>query len=172
MMKTVAIGSTNPVKIECVRQAFNLVFPNEEFEFTGVSVDSGVSDQPMSAVESINGATNRATLSLLQASADFGVGLEGGLEKIDDNWYDSGWIVVIDKQGRKGIGSTIRLIVPAEIMELIENGMELGHACDKFYKEENSKQNNGFFGLATNDLITRTSGYRDGVITALSSFIN
>ncbi len=43
----VIVGSTNPVKISCVRVGFQKLFPDREFVVTGVSARSGVSDQPM-----------------------------------------------------------------------------------------------------------------------------
>ena len=50
----VAVGSTNPVKIEAVRDAFTKVFYNDDKEaaskkltILGSPVSSGVSDQPL-----------------------------------------------------------------------------------------------------------------------------
>ena len=171
-MKKIVVGSENPVKIEAVKQAFELVWPNEDWQVEGVGVDSGVSDQPMSDQEGIQGATNRAKRSLTESDADFSVGLEGGLEQIEGKWFDCGWIVVIDKEGGLGIGSTIRMRVPEEMMDLIKQGFGLGMVDDKVFGLENSKQASGHFGIMTNDVITRTHGYRDGVVSALTAFIH
>ncbi len=78
----VAIGSQNPTKVNAVKKAFEKVFPNISWEFTGVDVPSGVADQPMTDRESISGATNRAKQSLKKCNADFGVGIEGGMQMI------------------------------------------------------------------------------------------
>jgi non-canonical (house-cleaning) NTP pyrophosphatase len=59
------IGSLNPVKIECVRQAFQKVFNHEDYLFTGKYVSSGVSDQPMSDRETYEGARNRVIILAL-----------------------------------------------------------------------------------------------------------
>ncbi len=48
---------------------------------------------------------------------------------------------------------------------------ELGEALDKIFNRINTKQAEGHFGLMTNKVITRTQGYRDGVIMALARFI-
>lgn len=167
----VAIGSKNPVKIAAVQEAFKKVWPDKTFAFIGVDVPSGVSDQPMSDEESIKGATNRAKLARQQLGADFGVGLEGGLQEIKGKWFDCGWIVVINKENRMGIGSSARIQTPAKMMEHIHKGMELGHVNDLFFNQENTKHGAGHFGLMTNNAITRQSGYRDGVIMALARFI-
>ncbi len=168
----VAVGSKNPVKIEAVRQAFSTVFPDQKWEIVGVDVDSGVSNQPMSDRESIKGARNRAKKSLRKLKADFGAGLEGGLHKIHKSWFDSGWIIIIDKKGDEGIGSTVRLNTPDTFMKHVFEGIELGVVDDIIFKKHNSKHTDGHFGLMTRNGFTRISAYRDGVISALSRFIH
>ena len=59
-MEKVIIASLNPVKIESVKIGFQKMFPDKDFEFEGVAVPSGVSDQPMSNKETLTGAVNRA----------------------------------------------------------------------------------------------------------------
>lgn len=168
----VAIGSENPVKIECVKLAFQAAWPDKTFEFVSYKTDSGVSAQPMSDAESIKGAIARAQQALSGHDADYGVGLEGGLQKIGEIYYDSGWIVIIDRQHRRGIGSTAKFPIPEKCMKMILDGKELGDAIDILFKEDNMKQKRGFFGGMTNNLITRTSAYKDAVIVALSRFLH
>lgn len=168
----VAVGSTNPVKIQAAKDAFKTLWPKKKWEVEGIKVPSGVSDQPMSDAESIKGATNRAKKALKALKADFGVGLEGGLQKIGKNWFDCGWAVVVDKKGVAGIASTVRIETPTKLMRLIKQGKELGEANDLYFKKENSKQGQGHFGLMTNGAITRAQGYRDGLIMALTRFLH
>jgi len=167
----VAIGSTNPTKIEATRQAFTTVWPNKIFEFVGIATDSGVSAQPMSDEESIRGAQTRAKKALQETSADFGVGIEGGLHHVRDRWFDCSWIAVLDRHGNEGIGSSVKIIVPEHVMKLIHEGHELGTALDKTFNRVNVKQAEGHLGLMTKNAITRTSSGRDGVIVALSHFL-
>lgn len=172
-MPRVAVGSTNPVKINAVQAGFQKVWPKEtHFQFLSVAAASGVSDQPMSDLESIRGATNRARAALAHFQADYGVGLEGGLQQIGSLWFDCGWIVVVDKRGVEGIGSTARIITPPNMVAMIQKGMELGSVIDHFFGTTNAKQGDGHFGLMTNNAITRTSGYTDGVIMALTRFLH
>lgn len=168
----VAVGSKNKVKIVAVKLAFEALWPEKKWHVEGIDVDSGVSDQPMSDEESIRGAFNRAQKALKELKADYGVGLEGGLQKTGDHWLDCGWIVVMDKDGNEGIGSTVKMIVPEKMMKLIHDGEELGIACDIVFDMQDTKQGVGHFGLMTKNQITRTSGYKDGVIAALSYFLH
>ena len=59
-MKTIAVASENPVKIDAVRLGFERMFPGETFNTMGVGVHSGVSDQPMTDQAALKGATTRA----------------------------------------------------------------------------------------------------------------
>ncbi len=172
-MKQIAVGSRNPVKIEAVRLAFTKIWPDDVWEAVGYKTQSGVSAQPMSAAESQTGAKNRAIAALKQnADAWYGVGIEGGLEQIGDNWYDCGWCVVVDRDGFEGIASSARIPTPESIMKHIRNGAELGDAIDNIFNRKNTKQAEGHFGLMTNNAVTRTSGYVQGVCLALSRFLH
>lgn len=172
MKQKIAIGTKNPVKIQAVEEAFMRVWPEREFDFIGVEVTSGVPDQPMSDEESIIGATNRARHAMKIEQADFGVGLEGGIQKIGNQYFDCGWIVVLDTKGNRGVGSSIKMEVPPKMIKLINEGIELGKVVDIVFDVEDSKHSQGHFGLMTGDAITRKEGYRDGVIAALAAFIN
>ena len=172
MVMKIAVGSQNPVKIEAVRLAFEELWPEERWVVEGVNVSSGVSDQPMSDEESIQGARNRAERSIKELHADYGVGLEGGLHQIGELYFDCGWVAVVDRQGIEGIGSTAKIPTPPRMVEMIKKGMEIGVVNDLIFGTQNSKQGDGHFGLMTKNVITRRSGYRDGVVMALSRFVH
>ena len=127
----IAVGSLNPVKLAAVKEAFSIVWPDTVSDVIGVVVISGVSAQPMSDIESIKGAINRAKKSITEVEADYGVGLEGGLQKIGERWFDCGWIAVIDNQGYLGIASTAKVETPPKIITMVKEGMELGYVLPK-----------------------------------------
>lgn len=166
----VAVGSQNPSKLEAVRLGFCAYAPETEWTVVGTPASSGVGDQPMSPLETVRGAHARAKHALeLAPEAAYGVGLEGGLERLDGEWYDRGWIVVRHRDGREGIGSTVGMPVDKEVIRLVlEEGQELGIAADRVFGTVNLKMAQGHFGFMTNNLITRATGYRDAVIVALS----
>src|SRR5690606_21642119 len=125
--------------------AFESIWPEHKWQAFGIEVGSGVSDQPMSDVESITGATTRAWRSLQASDAEYGVGLEGGVhpvlnsrfywqhllqldEKVfgrqdpscqEEIFFDCGWAVVMDRQGTVGTASSIRMQVPSVMMKHI-----------------------------------------------------
>ena len=77
----VVVGSKNPVKIQAVKAAFEMMFQSASINISPVNVPSGVSDQPFGDDETKLGARNRAQSAHAAADCcDFAVGLEGGLE--------------------------------------------------------------------------------------------
>lgn len=125
-MKKVIVGSNNPVKLETTKEAFVQSFPDEEFEFLTFPAPSGVPDQPMGQTETKQGAKNRAEACKLEhPDADFFVGLEGGLEKIEDEYWAFAWMCILNNSGSKGFGRTGSFLLPSKVSELIDKGEEL-----------------------------------------------
>lgn len=168
----IVVASENPVKIEAVRNAFNLIFENETFEFHGINVPSGVSDQPLSDAETLKGAEQRALNAKNSGVAgDFFVGIEGGLQKNDDNYQAFAWVVVLSDK-KEGKAKTGTFILPRRVTELIDQGFELGEADDIVFGQTNSKQKNGAVGILTKNKITRSEYYKSAVILALIPYLN
>ncbi len=126
----------------------------------------------MSDTESIRGATSRAKGALKKSKADFGVGIEGGLQEFKGMWFDSGWVVIINKKGIIGIGSSIRMETPPVIINKVKAGEEIGLIDNEIFKTKDSKKGIGHFGLMTDGAITRMECYTQGVISVLSRFIH
>ena len=172
MNKRVIIASKNPVKINTVRFGFEEVFNDTGFDFEGISVPSDISDQPMSVDETYQGALNRIkNAKKLVEEADFYCGIEGGLEFFKDQCYAFAWIV-IDNGKTIGKARTGSFMLPPKVVELIEEGMELGHADDIVFGHSNSKQKQGSVGILTHDRLDRTGYYKHAVLLALIPFIN
>ena len=171
-MKTIVLASTNPVKIEAVRLGFLHMFPDWELEILTVSVPSGVSDQPLSDKETLQGATNRASNARIKhPKADFWVGIEGGIEDLGDSIAASAWVVVMSSQllGKARSGA---FQLPPAVTRLVRDGMELGDADDIVFNQTNSKQKNGAVGILTENIITRTELYEHAVLLSLVPFKN
>lgn len=106
-MKTVIIGSHNPVKAAVTKKAFELVFPTESFTYITCKAESGVPAQPFGIEETREGACNRSNhCKELHPEGDYFVGLEGGLEILTDEHWVSGWMYIQDTTGRIGYGRT------------------------------------------------------------------
>lgn len=125
----------------------------------------------MSFDESIKGAKTRAKEAIKKLKADFGVGLEGGFDETKHGTFLSGCVVIVDKKGRFGIGSGMRLLMPKRIIEEVKKGRELGEVMDKIRGLKNTKQQDGAAGFFTKGLIPRVDGFERATIYALARFL-
>ena len=171
IMKTIIVASKNPVKIQSALDGFRRMFPNEEFTAEGVLLPSGVSDQPMSSQETLQGALNRAAAAREQVPGDFWIGIEGGVEEHGGQMEVFAWVVVLSRTV-SGKSRTATFFLPDEVTALVRQGVELGEADDIIFGRSNSKQQNGSVGILTDDVITRADYYQHAVILALIPFKN
>ncbi|UCS94711.1 inosine/xanthosine triphosphatase [Echinicola marina] len=168
----VVVGSNNPVKINCTESGFAQAFEQSYFVVQGLNVDSEVSDQPFGDEETYRGAHNRAkNAKSAFPEADYWVGIEGGVAKMENELEAFAWIVILDKNGKEGKSRTATFILPEAISKLVNEGMELGKADDQVFQRENSKQGNGAVGILTNGTINRKEYYYQAVVLALIPFI-
>ncbi len=172
-MKKIIIASLNPAKINAVKMAFEQTFKNTAMQFEGVSVPSGVSDQPMTDEDTKQGAINRVNNAQQEIpNADFWVGLEGGIDMINEDMIAFAWMSIRDKSGYLSLTRTATFSLPPKIKDLVKGGMELGHADDLVFGKTNSKQANGAVGILTKDRITRDGYYKHALLLALIPFYN
>jgi inosine/xanthosine triphosphatase len=168
----IIVASKNPVKANAVKKGFERIFPGIEYRVEGVSVPSLVNDQPMSDGETLEGAENRATNAKSTfPEADFWIGIEGGVEKVGEDMVAFAWVVIQSAKG-KGKARTGSFYLPPPVVDLINQGKELGEADDIVFGASNSKQKGGAVGLLTEQVIDRTSLYVEAVIMAFIPFKN
>jgi len=171
-MKTIAVASNNPVKLQAVLDAFRFIFSKEKWQTISMEVPSGVSHQPMSDSETHIGAVNRArNAQFARPDADYWVGIEGGVEDLEGEMSAFAWVVVVTRQllGQSRSGT---FMIPPAVAKLVREGKELGIADDIIFGRSNSKQQNGAIGLLTDNAIDRKALYQHAVILALVPFKN
>ncbi len=165
----IVVGSTNPVKVAAVRQVAQQQWP--EAVVIPVDVATGVSDMPMSDAESLTGAQNRARAALTLTQADLGVGLEGGVNPEAIGLVLHGWVVVVDGNGRTGIGGAGRLPLPEAIARRVLAGEELGPVMDDVLGQTEVRKRGGAVGALTAGLVLREEAFAQGVAYALAPFV-
>ncbi len=167
---TIAIGSTNPVKIGAATAAVQQIWPHVIVR--AVEVDSGIRAQPLHDDEAILGATNRARQALAMTAADLAIGLEGNIHETEHGMFGTGWAVALDRVGTLGIGGSGRFLLPDRVAQAVRRGEELGPLMDALTGEQNTWQRQGAIGIFTNQLITRQEALETAVIFALTRFLN
>jgi inosine/xanthosine triphosphatase len=181
----IVVGSTRRPKVEAVKAAadsFALFFGEAiVFEVEGFEAESGVSHTPISRKELMRGARQRA--EMLQQSiresgarADFFVGVEGGLDVVVDNRVSKAflesWAFVSDgSRGHFGCSGSIEL-PEALIEEVLEQGIELSVAIDRFAGQVGIRDGQGAWGVLSRNLISRQESFQLAVIAAFAPFYN
>jgi inosine/xanthosine triphosphatase len=181
----IVVGSTRRPKLNAVSEAVEAfgqtLAPGWEFEVVGIEVESGVGHTPSSRDESMRGAHLRAQTLLNLAkqkneSWHYFVGLEGGLDVVQASGerrvFLESWAYVTDgTHGHYGRSGGVE--VPATLaQEVLENGVELSIAIDRFAGAVGIRDAQGAWGVLSGNLITRQEAFRVAVVAAFAPFFN
>jgi inosine/xanthosine triphosphatase len=195
-----AVGSKRGPKLSAVSEAlksFSSVFPSDAiFEVAGVEVESGVGHTPSSREELMRGARQRAE-ALMQLRRENGwawqyfIGLEGGLDVVHEGastdellrhsalkgnghrrvFLESWAYVSNGARGHYGRSGGIE-IPEALAHEVLENGVELSVAIDRFAGAVGIRDAQGAWGVLSRNFITRQEAFRVAVLAAFAPFYN
>jgi len=196
----IAVGSKRGPKLKAVTAALasfsSALAPGALFEVDGVEVESGVSHTPSSREELMRGARQRAEALVRQARETgapwkYFVGLEGGLDVV----YEGGlpeermrhtalqqnthrrvflesWAYVTDGvQGHFGRSGGIE-VPEALAQEVLDDGVELSAAIDRFAGGVGIRDAQGAWGVLSQNLICREEAFHVAVIAAFAPFYN
>jgi inosine/xanthosine triphosphatase len=181
----IAVGSTRRPKLSAVTEALQAFGPvlglGAEFEVVGFEVESGVSHTPASRGELMRGARLRAEtlVGLAKEKKEawrYFVGLEGGLDVVPEDAgqrvFLESWAYVTD--GARGhYGRSGGVEVPAALaQEVLERGVELSVAIDRFAGAVGIRDAQGAWGVLSGNLITRQEAFRVAVVAAFAPFYN
>ncbi len=160
------VGSTNPIKINATTTAASEQWP--DVEVVGYDVKSGVSEQPMTDIETKKGALNRAQAALKKGLSEcqtnpkmcLGIGLEGGVF-IDDKdvMWTTVWAAVIGQEEKAYVANGARFPVPKSVANRIRQGEEMGPIMADLYDGRMVKQQEGMIGVITKNFVDRTEEY-------------
>ena len=170
----VLIATRNQGKIEGARRAFERYF--EDVVIEGVSVSSGVGDQPVNE-EICIGAKNRIK-NLKQYCrehgmiADLYVAIESGIHDFFGDWVISNIAIIEDNENFVSIGSSASFPVPQQyVQKIIDTDFnEVMNAV--FEKDDNRRNNGGGIQLLTHNEISRIDLTEQAFIMALTRYIN
>ncbi len=197
---TIAVGSKRGPKLNAVTEALKTfsaaLAQDAQFEVVGVEVESGVGHTPSSRDELMRGARQRAE-ALVEMARQSGaawqyfVGLEGGLDVAhegasgDEVLRHSGlrqnghrrvflesWAYVSDGM-RSHYGRSGGIELPEALAhEVLENGVELAVAIDRFAGAVGIRDAQGAWGVLSSNFITRQEAFRVAVVAAFAPFYN
>ena len=169
----ISIGSKNPTKVDALK---NILIEYEMFkqiEVIGVEVETGVSDQPMSVDETIQGAKNRAKFAYNKVTnSKYAFGIESGFMKVESTkqGYMQICVCAIFDGQNYHIGFSPSFECPIDIMNyILTDNLNLAQAANKsgYTADENVNKSEGVVGVLTKGKITRTDYSTYAIIMAM-----
>lgn len=156
----IILSSKNKDKVKITRKALKEL--HLEVEVKGVAVRSGTEDQPLDKEATKKGAVNRAKdAKKANPSADFWIGLEGGLHDYGEGYHLVTFACLIDKSGDKYFGEGEEIHLPEEVSQKVKKGQWFGKAIREYAKDNKIDQN----------LITRLSPLIRAVQSAYTDYL-
>jgi non-canonical (house-cleaning) NTP pyrophosphatase len=182
----IALGSARSSKIMALRTTCARVGEVDprwrQAELIARSVETGVERMPLSDMQLMRGARNRAeAVRALLAdegrTADFYVGLEGGFHSITfegaRQTFLHGWAYVSDGAGRGHFGHAPAVTVPPSIVARVEQtGRELAEVIDEVAGEHDVRSRHGAWGVLSRGLLTRAMSFEAALVAAFAPFYN
>ena len=158
-----------------------VLVPYGRCEVIGLEVDSGVGHTPVTREELMRGARQRADALVKYARENgkdwrFFVGLEGGFDVVKEERqrrvFLESWAYVTD--GVRGhFGRSGAVEIPETLAhQVLEEGVELALAIDRFAGEVGIRDAQGAWGVLSSNLITRQEAFRVAVIAGFAPFYN
>lgn len=174
----IAVGTTNPIKIDAVKEKLKEYPSLCHVEIIPLSVSSEISEQPMSLEEIIQGAKNRAKNAYnLTNSCFVSIGIESGLFQAPGTTtgYLEACICSIYDGNEHHIGLSCGFEVPPQILRwVIEEKKDLSQACYSSGITNNEKlgSSEGLIGILTKGRIDRKEYTKQSIATALIKLEN
>ena len=150
----IIIGSKNITKVTATKE----VLEELGHEVIGENVLSNVSNQPFSDKETIQGAKNRALASLAKGG-EIGIGLEAGVEYLNEQLFLVNWGVLATAKGDIFYAGGTRIPLPSVIKEVLESGVELSDAIDAYALKQDVRSKEGAIGILTSNFYNRKDNF-------------
>lgn len=167
----VALGTKNPAKVEGVRLAFKKYFPSTTINT--IDSSSVTRAQPLGLDQMTEGAISRAKFALSKLGGDFGVGVEAGIFKIGDTYFDHQQAAIIDPSGKLSLGHSAGYPLPAKAVEaMIKTGRELERYAEELSGIQEVGDKGGLVHHLTKGVMTRTDLTEQCVMMALIPWLH
>lgn len=167
----IAVGTKNPAKVEGIRIAFTRYFPDA----TVKTIDSAsvTRAQPIGLDQMTQGAISRAKFALSKLGGDFGVGVEAGIFRMGDAYFDHQQAAIADSSGKVSLGHSAGYPLPTnEVEALINTGRELERYAESLSGVSEIGDKGGLVHHLTKGAVTRTDLTEQCVLMALVPWLH
>lgn len=166
-MMNIKIATTNPVKIEAIKEVFERYFSTDNLKIQAIHASSGVSEQPINE-EVFEGALNRiknVKKEIEKNEYDYIVSCEGGLICLAGRWFNTQVVMIEDKKEKQSTGLSQSYPIPQKYVKRIME-TSIATVLDEIFKGE------GGIRKLTRNEITRKELVKSGTVMALTGIIN
>ena len=165
----IALGSSNRIKIEATKEAFEHFYKN--VVVIGVSINN-LQAQPITLHGTVNGAVTRAREAIEKIKdADLGVGIEAGLMEIPgiNTYLNVQFAAIVDRNNKLTIGSSPAFQLPDEVakMVLVER-IEVDKAVEFLFGIKDIGEKRGIIDLMTKGAMSRKELIVNALIMAIA----
>lgn len=166
----IKIASRNPVKVEALKEILADYPHLKDAEIDAVDAVSGVSDQPKSLKETVEGAINRSRN--VYGDCDYGFGIESGLMEVPGtkSGYMDVCVCAIFDGSECHLGLSSAWEAPKQVSDyMIKGGLDMSEAAHKAGLTRNPKIGSaeGLVGIMTKGRLTRKEYTKEAIRTAL-----
>lgn len=167
----IVVGSTNPSKVDAVKESI-LDYPYlAKAEVVGVKADTGVAEQPKTLDETITGAINRAKKAF--QNCDYSIGIESGLMVVPQaksGYMDLCVAAIYDgDEIHLGFSSAWEFPDPTIMHMILHEGHNMSDAINIAGLTTNPDigMAEGAIGILTKGRLTRKAYHKQALLTAL-----
>lgn len=162
----IAIGTTSTPKLQCLKEVLGEL--GISADLVSVEVESGISEQPLTAEETKRGSINRTKNAYSKhGNSDFALGVEVGYHPNKYGKYEIlCYATLIDKNGRQLSAESHRLLLPDFHQNILNENKYLGEYVSKFLND-NSDQYSQEVG---EDIKNRRSFIKASIRLVLSEY--
>jgi inosine/xanthosine triphosphatase len=166
----IIIGSENKIKVEAVKEIIQEYPHLKGAEILSKEVGSGVSDQPKSLEETVQGAMNRA--KNIFSKCDYSIGLESGLMEVPKTktGFMDVCVCAIYDGNEYHLGLSSAWETPKKVAEfMLKEGLNMTEAAVKagLSKSSSLGSEEGLIGVMTKGRLTRKGYTKEALRTAL-----
>ena len=166
----ICVGTANSAKLDAVREILHDYPHLKDAIVVSKEVKSGVSDQPKSLDESVQGAMNRALAAFHECV--YSIGIESGLMSVPStkSGYMDVCVCAIFDGNEYHLGLSSAWEAPAQVMKhMMEDGMNMNDAAHKSGLTDNLTVGaaEGLIGIVTKGRLTRKAYTKEALRTAL-----
>jgi len=166
----VNVASMNPVKVEAVREVLKNYSDLKNYEVVGIETNSGVSEQPKSLEETVQGAINRAMAVFNKCAYSFGI--ESGLMIVPQTKTGSMDFCACAIYDGKSyhLGLSCAFEFPTKVIQMIhEDGIDANEAFYRLGLTPNRKigSSEGAIGMLTKGRMSRKDYTKQAIQMAL-----